>query len=81
MDKLDKQIAIEKFISNVSGSVDEIERLISFLRIEDDKQKRALKMSIDILNKKINKLKKCETVKETEKYIKAKKVVKKYGEK
>ena len=79
MDKLDKEIAIEKFVNNVSGSVDEIERLISFLKIDDEKQKMILKTSISILTKKISKLKKCESIQDTEKYINTKKVIKNYG--
>lgn len=78
MDKYDKEIAIEKFVTRVSSSIEEIEKLISFLRIEDDKQKEMLKLSLKIINKKITKLKKCKSVKDTEKHIKTNKVVKKY---
>ena len=78
MDKYDKQIAIENFVTKVSSSVEEIEKLISFLRIEDDKQKEMLKLSLKILNKKMTKLRKCKSVKDTEKHIKTNKVVKKY---
>ena len=79
MDELDKQIAIEKFVKNVAGSVEEIERLLSFLKIEDEKQKEVLEISLSIINKKLKKLKKCETVEETKKHINTKKVIKKYG--
>lgn len=81
MDKLDKEIAIEKFIGTVEGSMTDIEKLISFLRIDDEKQKKMLELSIDIIHKKIKKIKKCEDIDEAKKYLKVKKVVKKYGEK
>ena len=81
MDNLDKEIAIEKFIRTVEGSMIDIQKLISFLRIDDDKQKKMLETSIDIINTKIKKVKKSESVKDAKKYIKVKKVIEKYGEK
>lgn len=81
MDKLDKEIAVEKFVNTVEGTMIDIEKLISFLRIDDEKQKKMLEMSIDIIHKKIKKVKKCEDIDEAKKYLKVKKVVKKYGEK
>ena len=80
MDNLDKEIAVEKFLNTVDGSLTDIKKLISFLNIEDTKQKELLDLSIKILDKKIKKVKKCKTIEDTKKYIKTKKVIKEYGE-
>ena len=80
MDKLDKELAIEKFIKTMRGSLNDIEKLISFLNIEDTKHRKLLEESIKMIDKKLNKVEKCDTIEETKKYIKTKKVIKKYGE-
>jgi len=80
MDKLDKELAIEKFTKTMRGSLNDIEKLISFLNIEDTKHKKLLEESIKMIDKKLNKVEKCDSIEETKKYIKVKKVIKKYGE-
>ena len=62
MDNLDKEIAIEKFIKNMKGSLDDIEKLISFLNIEDTKHKELLTSAIKIIDKKLKKVEKCNTI-------------------
>lgn len=81
MDTLDKQIAIEKFVNATMGNVDEINRLVSFLRIDDPKQKAMLDLSMSIITNKLHKVKRCRTVEDTNEYIKTKKVIKHYVEK
>ena len=79
MGKLDQQVAIEDFVNKLYTDTEEVKRLISFLNIEDDKQKQLLNESIRIITRKIKKLKQCETIKDTKKYIKKDKVVRDYG--
>lgn len=79
MDKYDKEIAVEDFIKVVSNAVGEVELLLSFLNLNDEKEKKAIKTAMSILNKKISKVKKSENLEEANKYIKIKKVIKNYS--
>ena len=64
----------------MEGTMTDIKKLISFLNIEDSKQKDMLDKSFEIIDKKMKKVKKSKTIEDTKKYIKTKKVIKKYGE-
>ena len=76
MDNLDKKIAIDDFVSSISGDLKEVKQLIKFLRIDDEKQKAMIEKSIDIFESKLKKLKKVKSLKEADEYIKVNKIIK-----
>jgi len=76
MNNYDKKIAVEQFIKNVSYDLSEVKRLVSFLKIEDEKERKALEEAIKIYENKIKKLRKVHSLEEASKYIKVKKAIK-----
>lgn len=76
MDNTDKKIIIEKFIKDISGEISDIKTLVSFLNIDNEKEKAMIDESIKLFEKKIKKMRKCHTLKEMNKIISIKKILK-----
>lgn len=77
MDKLDKKIIIDDYITMISGEFRDIETILSFLRI-DSKDAIMLEEGIKLFKKKFKKIKKSKSIKDINKYIDIKKILKEY---
>ena len=72
-DELDLKIKFDKLCGELDSDAEKIERFLSYLIIEHDDRKD-LEKAMKIINKKINKMKKCRSLKEASKIIKLKKL-------
>lgn len=76
MDNLDKKIIVENFIKDISGELSDINTLMSFLKLDNEKDRDMIEEALSLFNKKIKKIKKCHKLKEVNKYISVKKIIK-----
>ena len=75
----DTKIKVERFAEKLECDIDEIKRFISLINVEEDYRKK-LNKGVKRLENKLEKIKKCTSLKEASKYIKLKKLNRDFGE-
>lgn len=81
MDDLDKIIILEDYTDNLEYYYGQIRMLYKFLNIENKNVKKGMKETLAITKDKIEKLKKCKTVEDYDKYIDVNKIIKDHKKK
>lgn len=78
MSKEEKELKVKKFAEDLDYSLYELKRLLKFIDLGNQSSKDDIKDGIKLLKKKVQKIKKSKSLKESSKYVKVKKINKIY---
>lgn len=78
--KMAKAQAYDKFVKHLESDFEQIKPFMSFLSLDNEERKK-VDASLEILEKKIKKMRKVESLKEAKKHVKMKKIYLEVGDK
>lgn len=81
MDKYDKDLIIDEYISSLQHDYDQIKEMRQFVIIEDERYKELVDTALKIIDKKINHIINAKSFDDVKKHLKLKKLIKSRGKK